>query len=278
MSDSVARELEKMPQKPVIVASHRRSGTHLTIDLLRRQFDACDSWSWPWERPTALYLNLDLLFEGGHAPTPAKDRWAMNVLARVPRPIIKTHLTFEEMPAGPWLDWLRERSTLLYVTRDGRDVMCSLHLYMQSFDARARVDMSTFLRTEFRGMSPAKYWAHHVALWRAIPGVHVQQFESITKKTPEALTALGEALGLTPRNVQPLLPAKGGGTWQMRLERMFSTRPGSSAILGRYQGKSPLKWREAMSEADRALFCEQAGRTLIELGYEKDDRWVTAGK
>ncbi len=48
-------------RRPIEVASHMRSGTHLMIDLLRRQFADCGSWKWPGERNDMLYLPLDAL-------------------------------------------------------------------------------------------------------------------------------------------------------------------------------------------------------------------------
>src|SRR4051794_27731921 len=52
----LARELARPERRPVVVASHPRSGTHLLIDLLRRQFPACASWKYPLERMDRLYL------------------------------------------------------------------------------------------------------------------------------------------------------------------------------------------------------------------------------
>lgn len=54
--------LGNLPAKPIVIASHRRSGTHLLIDLFRRQFRECRSWKLPGERNDRLYVNLDMVF------------------------------------------------------------------------------------------------------------------------------------------------------------------------------------------------------------------------
>lgn len=47
--------------KPIIVASHPRSGTHLTMDLLRKQFPACVTYKLPTQPLDRLYLALEAL-------------------------------------------------------------------------------------------------------------------------------------------------------------------------------------------------------------------------
>jgi hypothetical protein len=46
---------------PLVVATHMRSGTHLTMDFVRRQFLSFRSWKWPVEANDMLYLALDVL-------------------------------------------------------------------------------------------------------------------------------------------------------------------------------------------------------------------------
>ena len=45
--------------KPILIASHPRSGTHLTIDLLRKQFQECQSYKRLGEPFDRLYLALE---------------------------------------------------------------------------------------------------------------------------------------------------------------------------------------------------------------------------
>ena len=128
MESTVVRSLAALECLPIVVCAHQRSGTHLTIDLLRRQFEECRSWKWWGENNSRLYLSLDALFDPGVRWV--NERKAIALLRRCERPLIKTHLL--EPPASGvaelWRAWLAEHSTTVYVYRDGRDVLCSQRL------------------------------------------------------------------------------------------------------------------------------------------------------
>ena len=62
MSMISANIFDRLNSKPIIVFSHRRSGTHLLIDLLRKQFKECQSWKYPGEPIDCLYLTMESLF------------------------------------------------------------------------------------------------------------------------------------------------------------------------------------------------------------------------
>ena len=59
MSD-LSSQLSKI-DRPILIASHPRSGTHLTIDFLRRQFSPCSSWKHWGESLDNLYLPLEAI-------------------------------------------------------------------------------------------------------------------------------------------------------------------------------------------------------------------------
>ena len=79
--DTFASCLEQLSTGPVVVASHRRSGTHLMIDVIRRHFQPCRGWKWPGEPFDRLFVDVDWLglprWQGGvgytccGAPVPA---------------------------------------------------------------------------------------------------------------------------------------------------------------------------------------------------------------
>lgn len=75
--------------KPIIVASHPRSGTHLTMDLLRKQFPVCATYKFPTQSLDQLYLALEAL----SAPPreSISEARALKILKKSQRPIIKTH-------------------------------------------------------------------------------------------------------------------------------------------------------------------------------------------
>ena len=262
--------------RPVFVVSHQRSGTHLTIDLMRRQFPACRSRRWPGEYLHYHYLDADLM-RAGH-------RWHLSVaraarlLDRAARPLVKTH----SLPGFDWLPdearrFLLERYVVaerIYVARDGRDVLCSLHLWRQEWDASARCSLSEFLRQENRGVNWVRRWAEHVRCWLAEPEVHVLRYEEVVADPAAAVARIAAWAGLTPVGAEPLLPPRLRGPWHRRWMRFMTVDAPSTAVLGRYRGRSPAAWREVFTRADRAFFQEQAGDALLALGYEDSEAWI----
>ena len=255
----------------VVVATHRRSGTHLTIDLLRRQLRECRARKRLGEGLDALYLNLDRL----DAPRrPLSSYAALELLLRAPRPLVKTHrLPFHRRAAAAgcrFRAWLLADADLYAVVRDGRDVLCSLHAYVQSYDRSAPASLSAFLRQEVDGVSRVTAWAREVRESLAVPGVRVLRYEEIVSRPRTVLERLGRELGLEPLYAEPLLPRPLQSRWESRLGRL-ARNPEATTVPG--QGAS-ADWRSAFSRADRAFFYSQAGALLIELGYESSDAWI----
>ena len=158
--------------KTIVIATHRRSGTHWTIDALRNNSsDVSDT-----------FMTLERVSSDHETPTPLPEfRRQLKVLDG--RVLVKVH----DLPVATF--WKREeerafaRSVLrespaIYVHRDGRDVMVSLYYYMQSFDEDVKKQsFSEFLRSESKldgvdtGMSRPAYWAHHARTWLQQPNL-----------------------------------------------------------------------------------------------------------
>jgi hypothetical protein len=260
----------------IVLVTHRRSGTHLTIDLLRRQFAACDGRKRLGEPLHALYLNLDLLLRERH---PLGEARALELLRRARRPIVKTHAlpgfaAFRPDHAA-FVDALLADADVYAVHRDGRDVMCSLHLYFQAFDPRARCSLSQFLRQTDDGLSRPRRWSDHVLRWRAREGVRSLAYEQVVGSPRAVLARLANELALEPRLVKPLLPPRLRGAWHARWLRLASRRPPVTTVLSDPSGRRrPARWREAFGPEDRAFFHREAGDALVELGYESSDAWI----
>ncbi|MFN8543935.1 MAG: sulfotransferase domain-containing protein [Candidatus Binatia bacterium] len=270
---------------PIVVASHPRSGTHLVIDTLRRQFAECRSWKLPGEPHDRLYLDLDALTRvDGAMPTTTARR----ILGRARRPLLKTHClpgfrawtatAAQRDLAVEWAQWLDARATVLYVHRDGRDVMCSYHLLLKSVSEAARCPVGEFMRQQANGTSRARAWAEHVRRWLEQPQVHVLRFDDLTKDTRRVLTTLGSLVGATPLYREPLLPPQFRSVWESRRARLLSVHPDSTAILSKYRHGALERWRDAFTPADREFFHAEAGEMLIRLGYETSDAWVRSGR
>ncbi|NEO66545.1 MAG: sulfotransferase domain-containing protein, partial [Moorea sp. SIO4G2] len=249
--------------QPIVIASHPRSGTHLTIDLLRKQFLECQSWKQLCEPLDRLYFALESF---NYSPDSLPEKTALSILTRAQRPIIKTHAYpgFKHLRKhkSEWCTWLEQEADTFYIIRDGRDVLCSLHLYMQSWDASTRVPLSTFMRQKKNGYSTVKWWSNHVKSWLKEPKVNILRFEDIVHTPEQMLEKISHGLNLKPLYIEPLLPERLKGLWHSRWMRVTSRNSESTAILGCYRNQKVDKWRDVFTESDRVFFHQEAGDLL----------------
>ena len=265
-----------MPGAPVVVASHPRSGTHLLIDVLRRQFAECETWKWPGERLDRLFCNIDEL--GGRDGI-LNEATARRILGRAERPPVKTHAwpgygnTF--MPSHHdglderWIEWL-DKGTVFYVYRDGRDVLCSYQLFRQKYDPTAEGPIGAFLRQERKGSSRVCRWAQHVRVWRDTSDAHPIRFERLLEDPESVIQDIGQVLKSEPLWRTPLLPRLYESIWERRWARFARVKPESTAQMN----EDRRKWQECYTRDDRQFFHDEAGDLLIELGYESSGAWV----
>jgi hypothetical protein len=255
----------------LVVATHRRSGTHLTLDLLRRQLPECRARKRLGEGLDALYLNLDRL---DLARRPLSEDAALELLRRAPRPLVKTHRLPEHRRAAEAGCGFRARlladADVYAVVRDGRDVLCSLHAYVRSYDRRAPASLSEFLRQERDGVSRVAAWAREVRETLAEPGIRVLRYEEIVSEPRAVLERLARELGVQPLYAEPLLPRPLHSRWGSRLGRL-ARNPEATTVPG---AGGVADWHAAFSRADRAFFHCEAGALLLELGYESSDAWI----
>lgn len=259
----------------IVVATHRRSGTHLAIDLLRRHFPACRARKRLGEGTETLFLTLEQL---GPHPRPLDETRALEILRRARRPIVKTHELARRIAGeGSHPDFTRalfEDADLLHVVRDGRDVLTSLHVYQRSFDRATPEDFSAFLRRERDGATPARHWAESVRCDLAVPGVVSLRFEDLLGDTRAVLQGLGRRLGMEPLLVEPLAPRPVRGRWGSRVRRLFAREPEATTVPAGALRTPRRDWRSVFTADDRALFQREAGDLLTRLGYESSDAWV----
>jgi hypothetical protein len=186
---------------PVVVASHMRSGTHLTIDLLRRNVGTV----------SADYLNLDRLLPDHGEPIPVAD-FEQRLEALRGAALLKTHTPARAAWfAGGDPGSRRGRDLLgaaraVYVVRDGRDVLVSLYYYMRHYSPRVRgQSFAAFLRDRddffqgcegFSGLDRPSAWALHVTGWLAEPGAVVVRYEDLLAHRERTVRDLALRLGL----------------------------------------------------------------------------------
>lgn len=257
--------------KTIVIATHRRSGTHWTIDALRNNSpDICDS-----------FLTLERIEAGHDAPIPLDD-FRMQLESMDGRALVKVH----DLPTATYWKGEAERqfacavlenSPIIYVHRDGRDVMASLYHYMQSFDETVKgQSFSAFLRGEAAldgvatGLSRPAYWARHIQAWLARPNALAVSYGALESDYEAALRQMAAFLEVRlNRALRPIhLPgAQSRPTYLERVKWKLGIRPKklSSAVQPRH-GKSG-DWRVHFSERDLAFFMFEAGEMMEQLGY-----------
>jgi len=253
--------------RPVIVASHFRSGTHLTMDLIRKQFAACRPARRPFANIHDSYLSLDRLNTEHHRPLDRRN--ALALLALAPRPLIKTHALpdFASLKDEhrPFLAELLAASDIIYTVRDGRRVLCSMYAWMQNFGGGLRTEsgetmtFARFIRGESpkNGLSRAAEWADHVTRWFNTDGVQVVRFEDVVGNTEAALTRLE----------QPLLPRPITSGRETKIARLLGRLESTNIHNGAHKPMNPA---EAFSDDDLAFFWREAGHAMRLLGYCQD--------
>lgn len=184
----------------ILVASHRRSGTHLTMDAIHNNFPGY----------TSSYVNLDRLASTHPDPLSVSD---FNDRLSRSRRLLKTHMYpdveafFPSRPTSAELaEKLLNEAQVIYVYRDGRDVMTSLYYYLQDHhpDRMKGTSFSAFLRAErflHNGHPPAAhshaaYWNFHIKQWLDRPDVLHLSFEEMVMNYEAALEKIAEFLNL----------------------------------------------------------------------------------
>ena len=261
--------------KCMIIGTHPRSGTHLTIDLLRKQFRDFQSWLWWGETLHNSYLDLDHLMR--ITKPYVSESKALNLLTRANIPLIKTHSFPSVIKLGAehseLIRQIRQKAHIYYVVRDGRDVLCSVYLWKN-----AGCSLSEFIRQEENGLSRPRIWANHILSWLNEQNIRVLKFEHIIKNPHHVLNQIADEQGLEPLWAKPLLPQKKrltgsrGEDYWLRLTRQLE----NTTIVGRKQGQKPPKWQQAFTREDCEFFHQEAGEVLIRLGYEVSGAWAEA--
>ncbi len=269
----------------VIVISHRRSGTHLLIDAICNNFGAYKNG----------YVNLDRLAPG-HLKKMSVDEFTQRI-GRGPH-VLKTHtyadwkrFFFQEREAGELAGGLFADSKLIYVYRDGRDVLASLYEYAKTvFPDMSEAGFSDFIKmdNEFEPLGAAessmrvKYWAEHVGGWLERDDILLVSFEELVGKYGETLGSLSRFLNLPLegelKNVVRTRQGDGGadtslfGKVRERLFRLYSKFFLDKTITSTVFRKGAIGDYKGYFEAqDLELFDGVASVLMRRLGYYSDN-------
>lgn len=263
----------------VLVVSHRRSGTHLTIDTLRNNFPAL----------AGPHINIEqaLPRHPNHVPLATIE----NQLREAPC-LIKTHTHrdwhtyFDGVESVLRLfATLVRNAAVIYVYRDGRDVMRSLYHYMLSFDSSiASQAFPTFIRGQksqdlaptATAFSRPAYWAHHVAGWIDEPDVLALAYEDLINDFDPTLDQLARHIAHDPvpervNVVRSTLPQASVSIVHRIREKVYKLVQqyvhGIELTSVLFQGGGYGKYHETFSEDDLVYFQEEAGHVMTRLGY-----------
>lgn len=263
----------------VIVVSHRRSGTHLTIDAIRNNF--------PDYR--AEFANVDELQDSSDVDLALKMVASPESgSARV----MKTHSPvevsafFRVAEVGEIVRDGIEKSKIIYVHRDGRDVMTSFFHYVRDVKPPLQsINFSRFLRmADPLGKRPShpalgnvEYWQHHVSGWLERPDILPVAFESLVLGFDNEIRRIATFLEQPlPESITRVVRHRDNGTlpsglWNRTREKLtklylWAVRGVDLTTVHFRQGKIG-SYEEVFSGADLRYFHEVAERAMTQLGY-----------
>jgi len=250
-----------------MVVSHPRSGNTLVLDLIRRHFPQTTRLKLPLQKPEALFLDIGAIWKNKMSEKKAVQR-----LRNTERALVKMHgfdvAKLEERHAS-FLRFVRDCSTVFYVVRDVRPMLCSYHEYAKLFHPNAWVPIGEFIRQEEpEAAKPAtsrvKYWADEVHYWIHRPGVTVVKYEEILENPIRQIERIAQALKLPATIRHPLLPPKSPNKWQNYINRYLTILPESTAAP---QKTETPNWFEAFTDSDLQFIREEGAEVLEHLGY-----------
>lgn len=256
----------------VVIASHRRSGTHLILDLLRRNGLGVD--------PSFVTLERLDPAHPKHLTVAELDR---RLQSKRGVALVKTHAlpnatAWPTRETGEYASELLARWPTIYVHRDGRDVLVSLYHFIASYSAQvAEQSFGEFIRAahtgpDASGLSRAAYWQHHVLEWLRKAPTTRASYEELRRDFAAALPAIADRVGLPLRaDLSPVLLDERrhsnlivrGAQRLLRLRHPVSSsaiRPRAGMIGG---------WRAVFSETDARWFDNEAGAAMAVLGRDE---------
>ncbi len=182
--------------KNIIVISHRRSGTHLTIDTIRNNFKR-------YKKHHFFTLNEDILQE--------ENQKEFFRLCKTNSVVIKTHFlpnfNIYSLPKNlvKQIQEVFDNSHLIYVYRNGLDVMVSLYEYMKKFDTSVQqMDFNNFIFTKNNFDKTEKeynrfeFWKQHITSWKSssYKKIHYIKYEDFLKNYEVSINKIAEIFNI----------------------------------------------------------------------------------
>ncbi|MEN8154846.1 MAG: sulfotransferase domain-containing protein [Acidobacteriota bacterium] len=264
--------MEKNKFKYIIVASHRRSGTHWLIDSIFNNLKGVNHG----------YINLDRLLTGSPENINVED-FKKKIITKK-KTILKTHTpgNFEIFePFVQQAKFIKEeiipQSKIIYIYRDGRDVMTSLYYYMLRSKKIGEISFNEFLETfnnfdEFYLIrNRIEFYKYHIDSWMLKKNIYTLNYESLHLSYLDSLKSISEYLGLPLKNKIDSIKLSKYNRIQRAIRRFIPGIFKTTAVLPRV-GKTG-DWRNSFDNNSKEIYKKYSGEILVELGYEKDNNW-----
>jgi hypothetical protein len=302
-------ELDLMASSLILVVTHPRSGTHFVINSLCLNLKRAH---FPLIRGASGSIN-GLMFDHDDEYTQEWERSLAEDDGTIR--VIKSHMPQAEIAAAlhsrsfltsrdrRLLTRIYEEAKIVYVYRDGRDVLTSWYHYMLEVGAGLpqggqhrlqQCSFSEFIRMPNKFFTPVRgfeerdenrvrYWSSHVNEWTQSGRAICLSYESLHRDFPGTLQQLIVALGMEGDRLtevrRPQLP-KGLAGFSARVMRRVLRLLAPPAEPGgpgpNYEpppAMAPRKgiigdWRGHFKDDDLAFFRQYGEETMVRLGYK----------
>ena len=267
----------------IIVASHRRSGTHLTMAALTNNFPVL-SESIPNEEAF-----LEQLRGSSGKPRVPEIRRAVEAKSNV----FFTHMhdlglvgayCENDPEACELVEEIFANAKVVYVQRDGRDTLASMYPWMQSqgHGQATNATFAEFLRQDndwdpgtYEGdYSRPAYWRFHIENWGKWPEALSMRFEDFHADYQGCLKKLQRHTGLqlsartTDVKRKPFLGFIPYGKWTRRIDKYVLNPLLKRKDQAHFFRKGTVgDYVNSFDSADLSYFDDQAGELMRSLGY-----------
>jgi hypothetical protein len=241
--------------KAVVIASHPRGGTHITLDFIRRNFPAFNASLGPWRSASELYVSLDE--PGWREALDHQARRSDHLLLQSHRVGLQTAVDAEAV------DFLRPEHVFhIYPFRRFSATMRSFAAFCR-YPGRVESflgEPSRFFRSDRTVEACAR---QHGEAWLDRPAVFVD-VDALIVDPHRAAAQLGWALGIAPAPLARRMPRQRifTGRWSEAMERLTGRE--STEVQIAY----PKAWAhpgepEAVNARFADLYADMAARSIV---------------
>lgn len=185
-----------------------------------------------------------------------------------------------KMPVGVKTHWSYDQfmvrkvpsAKIIYLLRDGRDVMISFYFYIYGFLGKDKEKAIHFSADEFLEFLKIRLpeYVTHVNSWQRHPDVLIIRYENLKNNFIKHLIRMKDFLGY----VNIVAEGKVKNTYVDNFTKMDNHK---NVLKGNnldfYRKGIVGDWKNYYKREHVAVFKEIAGDTLINLGYEKTSDW-----